>query len=187
MAASPFACPNNPPCAHSGTVHDIYAPDDPRPVCCAEGCGCGHQAGYRPVSDAELAELQRRFEQASAAAGRARHMRRERRRLFSRRARFRFWRDRQLTSAGVWLADHGCQRGYDRAVAGHRVVEGLMAWLGVRVEAWWKAEKASSRLWHRFCPEDKVSYWLDWLPAFTYRHRKNAERRRWERIHGEPL
>ena len=62
----------------------------------------------------------------------------------------------------------------------------MSEWLGVRVEAWWKLEKFSGHLWHRVC-RDGVSCWLDWLPAFTYRHRKNAERRRYQRIHGVPL
>ncbi len=38
---NPFACPNDPPCGHSGILHDIYEPADPRPMCCADGCGCG--------------------------------------------------------------------------------------------------------------------------------------------------
>lgn len=38
-----WACPNDPPCPHSGVIHDIYAPDDPRPVCCADGCQCGKE------------------------------------------------------------------------------------------------------------------------------------------------
>lgn len=33
-------CPNTPPCPHAGGLHDIYTPEDPRPICCAEGCGC---------------------------------------------------------------------------------------------------------------------------------------------------
>ena len=59
-------------------------------------------------------------------------------------------------------------------------------WMGVRVEAWWKLEKLSDRLWEGVC-RDGVSCWLDWLPAFTYRRRKNAERARYERKHGVPL
>lgn len=48
------------------------------------------------------------------------------------------------------------------------------------VEFWWLLERLSGRLWLRACPEDKVSYWLDWLPAFTYVKRTQAERRIWE-------
>jgi hypothetical protein len=61
-----------------------------------------------------------------------------------------------------------------------------MAWMGPRVEFWWAAEKASGRLWDRVC-RDGVSCWLDWLPAFCFVRRKEAERRRWLRIHGTPL
>jgi hypothetical protein len=62
----------------------------------------------------------------------------------------------------------------------------VSGWLGLRVETWWWLEKRSGRLWERAC-RDGVSCWLDWLPAFTYRHRKEAERRRFERKHGVPL
>jgi hypothetical protein len=59
-------------------------------------------------------------------------------------------------------------------------------WMGIRVEAWWKLEKLSGRLWDRAC-HDGVSCWLDWLPAFAYRHRKEAERARYLRKYGVPL
>lgn len=36
-----LACPNDPPCAHSGLLHDIDSLDDPKPMCCADGCNCG--------------------------------------------------------------------------------------------------------------------------------------------------
>lgn len=52
-------------------------------------------------------------------------------------------------------------------------------WLDARIEFWWFWEKLSGRLWRRFCPEDAASYWLDWLPAVTYRRRKIAERELW--------
>jgi hypothetical protein len=68
------------------------------------------QEDYWPVSDAELAEFQRRFEERNTPAARAAHMRRELRCLLSRRARFRLWRDDSLTSAGIWLADHVGER-----------------------------------------------------------------------------
>lgn len=58
-------------------------------------------------ADAELAELQRRFERANAPAARAAHWRREMRRLLPRRTRLRLWRHKQLTTAGCWLIDHG--------------------------------------------------------------------------------
>lgn len=63
---------------------------------------------------------------------------------------------------------------------------GARNWLGWHVEAWWLAEKWSGRLWERAC-RDGVSCWLDWLPAWTYRHRKNAESTRYLRKHGVPL
>lgn len=59
----------------------------------------------------------------------------------------------------------------------------MSAWLGLRAEAWWRLEKLSGWLWHRIC-RDGVSCWLDWLPSFAYRHRKNAERRRHLKKHG---
>lgn len=62
----------------------------------------------------------------------------------------------------------------------------MSEWLGARVEAWWKLEKLSDRLWEWVC-RDGVSCWLDWLPAFTYQHRKEAERARYLRKHGTPL
>ena len=61
-------------------------------------------------TDEELAELQRRFEQANTPAAQAAHIRREMHRLLSRRTRFWLWRHKQLTSAGIWLADHAGQR-----------------------------------------------------------------------------
>jgi hypothetical protein len=61
-------------------------------------------------TDAELAEWQRRFEEANTPAAQARHMKREMRRLLTRRTRFRLWRDKQLTALGTWLADHGHER-----------------------------------------------------------------------------
>jgi hypothetical protein len=63
----------------------------------------------------------------------------------------------------------------------------MNGWLGLRVEMWWWLEKRSDRLWERACPEDKVSCWLDWLPAFTYHHRKQAERRLFEHRNGVAL
>jgi hypothetical protein len=57
-------------------------------------------------------------------------------------------------------------------------------WLGWRVEAWWQLEKLSGRLWERACKDGISCWWLDWLPSFAYRHRRNAERRRWKRVHG---
>jgi hypothetical protein len=55
-----------------------------------------------------------------------------------------------------------------------------MAWLGWRVEAWWQLEQAAGRLWDRHVKPDGLSAgrFLDWLCSFTYRRRKNAERRR---------
>ena len=62
----------------------------------------------------------------------------------------------------------------------------MSQWLGMRVETWWWLEKRSDRLWELAC-RDGVSCWLDWLPAFTFRHRKQAERRHFEHRNGVPL
>lgn len=34
-------CPNTPPCEHPAWIHDIDSYDDPKPMCCADGCNCG--------------------------------------------------------------------------------------------------------------------------------------------------
>jgi hypothetical protein len=35
-------CPNNPPCEHPSFIHDVSGdPEDPKPMCCADGCRCG--------------------------------------------------------------------------------------------------------------------------------------------------
>lgn len=39
-----FPCPNQPPCGHSGLVHEIDDWDGPLPRCCEEGCVCGARA-----------------------------------------------------------------------------------------------------------------------------------------------
>jgi hypothetical protein len=77
----------------------------PDRVCFAE-----HHTLLGTLTDDELAEYQRRFEQANAPAAVARHQRREMRRLLSRRARLRIWYRKHLTSAGAWLCAHGCWR-----------------------------------------------------------------------------
>lgn len=42
-------CPNEPRCPHMVWVHDVSGDEeDPRPICCADGCRCGQpdaQAG----------------------------------------------------------------------------------------------------------------------------------------------
>lgn len=45
------------------------------------------------------------------------------------------------------------------------------------VELWWHIERFAGWLWRRGCPPDQASYWLDWFPAWAYRHRKQAEHR----------
>lgn len=45
----------------------------------------------------------------------------------------------------------------------------------LRIEFWWLMERWAQKVWEKFCPEDKASYWLDWLTAFTYGKRKDAE------------
>lgn len=35
-------CPNTPPCEHPAMIHDVSGdPEDPKPMCCADGCSCG--------------------------------------------------------------------------------------------------------------------------------------------------
>lgn len=58
----------------------------------------------------QLAAFQRRWEQASTPAARAKHMRREMRRLLPLRTCLRLWWHWQLTSAGVWMLDHAGER-----------------------------------------------------------------------------
>lgn len=38
-------CPNTPRCEHPSFVHDVDTYEDPRPVCCVDGCWCGKTAG----------------------------------------------------------------------------------------------------------------------------------------------
>ena len=42
-APSPWLrCPNTPPCEHPSPIHDVSGdPEDPKPMCCADGCRCG--------------------------------------------------------------------------------------------------------------------------------------------------
>lgn len=42
------ACPNTPPCKHPAAAHDIESFDDPRPMCCEEGCVCRPSAATTP-------------------------------------------------------------------------------------------------------------------------------------------
>jgi len=59
----------------------------------------------------------------------------------------------------------------------------------LRVEFWWWLERQSGRLWWWAARgADRVTVpWLDWLPAWTYRHRKAAERRAYEQRTGKLL
>lgn len=41
-------CPNDPPCRHTGLLHDIDEPGDPSPACCVEGCPCGKPTDALP-------------------------------------------------------------------------------------------------------------------------------------------
>lgn len=40
-----FECPNSPRCEHPAYVHDIDTYEEPRPICCADGCSCGRSTG----------------------------------------------------------------------------------------------------------------------------------------------
>jgi hypothetical protein len=54
-----WKCPNEPPCPHPGTVHDVYDLDDEVPTCCHEDCPCGKRRplGLKdgPLTKAEYA------------------------------------------------------------------------------------------------------------------------------------
>lgn len=44
-APYPWCCPNQPPCEHPSLIHDVSGdPEDPKPMCCADGCDCGQPA-----------------------------------------------------------------------------------------------------------------------------------------------
>ncbi len=52
-------------------------------------------------------------------------------------------------------------------------------WYGSQIELGWWVYKRCQWCWFRFCPADKVSYWLDWLPAWggqRYYHALNRAR-----------
>lgn len=44
----------------------------------------------------------------------------------------------------------------------------------LRIEFWWFLECQSGRLWHTLAG-DRVTYWLDWLPAFCLQQRAEAQ------------
>jgi hypothetical protein len=74
-APPPWNCPNTPPCEHPSLVHDVSGdPEDPKPMCCADGCRCGQPdpgpdevaelhaaAGYPDAAD-EARDLDSEFE-----------------------------------------------------------------------------------------------------------------------------
>jgi hypothetical protein len=47
----------------------------------------------------------------------------------------------------------------------------------MKIEIYWFLEKLAGKIWQKFCPDDRASYWLDFLPAFFYKKRKEAERK----------
>ncbi len=51
-----------------------------------------------------------------------------------------------------------------------------------KMDILWNVEKFSGWLWGVLC-FGRVSYWLDFLPAWAYRNRKNAERRYIDKFH----
>lgn len=73
----PWVCPNTPRCEHPGLIHDIWDYDDPRPMCCADGCDCGKPtSGLPPLAiggpevttpehEAAHADLAEHFEDAA--------------------------------------------------------------------------------------------------------------------------
>lgn len=43
--AGQAGCPNTPPCGHPAMIHDVSGDaEDPKPMCCADGCSCGQPA-----------------------------------------------------------------------------------------------------------------------------------------------
>lgn len=40
LLLGPLPCPIVPPCEHPMVLHDRYSDDDPRYICCADGCSC---------------------------------------------------------------------------------------------------------------------------------------------------
>lgn len=44
-------CPNTPPCLHARIAHDVEDADDPLPMCCVDGCDCGHDRSRVPESN----------------------------------------------------------------------------------------------------------------------------------------
>lgn len=46
LSTPPGQCPHHPPCEHPAMAHDVSGdPEDPAPMCCAEGCQCGQVVG----------------------------------------------------------------------------------------------------------------------------------------------
>lgn len=52
------------------------------------------------------------------------------------------------------------------------------SWFHMWENLWYLLEQGAGSLWLRFCPEEKASYWLDWLPAFCARQRYAAQIRK---------
>ena len=50
----------------------------------------------------------------------------------------------------------------------------VVAYLRLTEDLWYWLERRAGDIWYRFCPDDKASYWLDWLPAWTVRQRFRA-------------
>ncbi|ANN16219.1 hypothetical protein SD37_11585 [Amycolatopsis orientalis] len=47
-------CPNTPPCEHPAMIHDVSGdPEDPKPMCCADGCACGQPTPPSVVDSGE--------------------------------------------------------------------------------------------------------------------------------------
>jgi hypothetical protein len=65
---------------------------------------------YWPVTGAELAEWQRRWEQANTPAAMRRAWKRQLRESLPRRVRARLWLDMRIDDAASWLAEHGHER-----------------------------------------------------------------------------
>lgn len=65
---------------------------------------------YWPATGEELAELQRRWEEAVTPAATRRARKQQLRESLPRRVRARLWLDMRIDDAASWLAEHGHER-----------------------------------------------------------------------------
>jgi hypothetical protein len=65
---------------------------------------------YWPPSSEDLAEWQRRFEEANTPAAMRRAWKQQLRESLPRRVRARLWLDMRIDDVATWLCDHGHER-----------------------------------------------------------------------------